>query len=291
MKEYLYMRIAYAALIIIFLFCGILRCSNPWKLTSKELDKLYPARRHVATAYFAVLLLLPCATHPSRPDTQLLAHCFWVLYIPAITSLAFKQYFFHDEIDNRRWLRLAIVGGIPAMITLALAAFACTGGLLSAPHRLTLHAVKLAGFFLTAYQLHVSVWVWHRAVQSKSMPCGLESNNYPRRFSFCIVAVSTVSIIATWVAFFINTPTANAILTGSITLAGMGILITILHPQREKAPLHPAKTYMNQLRMEHAISYAAQHPNAKQAEIAQNSGFGSVKTYTRTKSRYENTPS
>lgn len=47
-------------------------------------------------------------------------------------------------------------------------------------------------------------------------------------------------------------------------------------------------SYVNKLRIEYAIEYSKEHPDAKQSEIAENSGFGSVKTYTRVKKLYEN---
>lgn len=45
-------------------------------------------------------------------------------------------------------------------------------------------------------------------------------------------------------------------------------------------------SYINRLRIEYAIGYAGEHPDADRQEIAVNSGFGSVKTYDRVKKAY-----
>lgn len=44
--------------------------------------------------------------------------------------------------------------------------------------------------------------------------------------------------------------------------------------------------YINGLRMEYAVQYAIDHPEADRNEIAVNSGFGSAKTYDRVKKAY-----
>lgn len=46
-------------------------------------------------------------------------------------------------------------------------------------------------------------------------------------------------------------------------------------------------SYVNRLRMECAIKYQQNHPDAKNEEVAENSGFGSVRTYYRVKNLYE----
>ena len=45
--------------------------------------------------------------------------------------------------------------------------------------------------------------------------------------------------------------------------------------------------YLNVLRMEQAIRYANEHPEAKQQEIADNSGFGSQRSYSRARKLYQ----
>ncbi|MGN1219532.1 MAG: helix-turn-helix domain-containing protein, partial [Candidatus Cryptobacteroides sp.] len=46
-------------------------------------------------------------------------------------------------------------------------------------------------------------------------------------------------------------------------------------------------SFINKLRIEHAAEYSKEHPTATNAEIASNSGFGSVRTYTRVRHLYE----
>lgn len=45
--------------------------------------------------------------------------------------------------------------------------------------------------------------------------------------------------------------------------------------------------YLNVLRIEHALSYISEHPEAKQQEIADNNGFGSLRSYSRARKLYE----
>ncbi|MGM9739023.1 MAG: helix-turn-helix domain-containing protein [Candidatus Cryptobacteroides sp.] len=46
-------------------------------------------------------------------------------------------------------------------------------------------------------------------------------------------------------------------------------------------------SFINKLRIEHAAEYSKEHPTATNSEIASNSGFGSVRTYTRVRHLYE----
>ena len=45
--------------------------------------------------------------------------------------------------------------------------------------------------------------------------------------------------------------------------------------------------FVNTLRIEHAAHYREAHPEASQLEVAVNSGFGTVRTYSRVKKMYE----
>ena len=47
-------------------------------------------------------------------------------------------------------------------------------------------------------------------------------------------------------------------------------------------------SFINKLRIEYAVEYSKEHPTATNAEIASQSGFGSVRTYTRVRNMYDN---
>ena len=47
-------------------------------------------------------------------------------------------------------------------------------------------------------------------------------------------------------------------------------------------------SFINKLRIEYAAEYSREHPTATNSEIAAQSGFGSVRTYTRIRSLYNN---
>lgn len=390
MSEESYHIAAYTALIIVFLFCGLLRLCNPWQLSGKNLDELYPARRIASAAYLSVLLLFPCLLHPQSPDTLFFARSFWIIYIPAISSLAFRQFFFSD--DKRKKLRLAAVGGVSALAILSLFAFACAGGDALMPYSGSVHyAVGVLGVLLAAYLLHVVVWICHEVFLRWRNEYSNE-DDFPRYFAVGICWMSAVTLLAAWGVFFADSALWDAVFVTGITFAGMGILVTILHPQRQKKgagegnaiipdatrsveekpeedeqaektgglqvaempeqaadkmtvvpqertkKLSPSQLdnferlirrkvegkklfldpnlkrdilekdlninhsylsevftlrfgsfykYVNSLRVEYAIRYAAEHPQAKQTEIALHSGFGSVRTYCRVKTLYE----
>lgn len=401
MSEESYHIAAYTALIIVFLFCGLLRLCNPWQLSGKNLDELYPARRIALAAYLSVLLLFPCLLHPQSPDTLLFARSFWIIYIPAVSSLAFRQFFFSG--DKRKKLRLAAVGGVSALAILSLFAFACAGGDALMPYSGSVrYAAGVLGVLLAAYLLHVIVWICHEVFLRWRNEYSNE-DDFPRYFAVSVCWMSAVTLLAAWGVFFADNPLWDAVFVTGITLAGMGILVTILHPQRQKKcageeyaimpdatrsveekpeedeqakktggmqavatmpeqaademtetpesgkektdvpqertkKLSPSQLdnferqirrrvegkklfldpnlkrdvlekelninhsylsevftlrfgsfykYVNSLRVEYALRYAAEHPQAKQTEIALHSGFGSVRTYCRVKTLYE----
>lgn len=387
-----YFGVAYAALLGIFFFCGLLRCCNFWKPLGIDADTLYPARRIVACIYFSVMLLLPCALHPQSADARLLARCFWILFVPAATSLGYKRFFYGDR--RHGLLRLLLVGVVPLVFILALSGIALAGGDMLVPHRkAVIHAAGVLGALLTAYQLHVMLWLWH--VRSGADAVARSADRlFPYNFASGMLLVSSAIQVLTWVDFLSDDISLNTLLAGIVAFAGAAILFTILHPQRvdeasvekmQKIMLairngytvqvvmpdegHPAgdavahvkvaeveapqesaqpkekkymlseaqldnlerqirklvegrrmylnpglkqevlekmlgvnrtylsevfarrfgsfNLYLNTLRMEHAIRYAAEHPDAKQSEVVRHSGFGSDKSYYRAKGTYE----
>lgn len=398
MDEVIYIRVAYAALLFIFLFCGLLRCCNLWQFSGKSVAELYPARREAAVAYFAVLLLFPCVIHPlDASDTWLFARSFWILYIPGIASLAFKKFFFYEDGNRRKLLSHAVVAGLPAVVLSVLFIFACAGGCKLVSYEVIQYGVGVIGIFLAVYLLRITLWVYREAVLNRCNRYS-DKNNFPKFFTFTLLGLLPMILLMAWITFIVGTPECHAGLAAVITLAGMGILIAILHPQWEKPPFavamnsedatlqavsrsdavavdlnEPAiccveedgmeeileeeavhepfagkinrkcslseaqldslerkiremvetkklyldpnlkrKTleekldinrsylsevfalrfgsfnrYLNYLRMEYAIQYAAEHPEAKQTEVALHSGFGSMNTYYRAKILYE----
>lgn len=373
MNEDIYVRAAYAALLLVFLFCGVLRRCNLWRFSGKDVAELYPARNEAVAAYFSVLLLLPCVVHPlDTSDTWLYARSFWILYIPVATSLAFKKFFFNEEAGRKRNLRLIMVGGLPALLLSVLLGYACVGSDELSSHNSVLYGIGAIGMFLAAYMLYVIAQVWRKALPGgRRKRCG-NSDFFPKRFAMGIFWLPLVVLVVAWGAFINGTPEWHLAIAGSITVGGMGILVTILHPQWEKSrlplvvspktgvmqtarqpegvPDRPSRkenrkcslseaqldsmerqirkivesgklyldpnmkqemlekkldinrsylsevfarrfgslsVYLNTLRMEHAVRYAAEHPDAKLAEIVQRSGFGSMNTYYRAKTAYE----
>lgn len=372
MNEDIYVRVAYAALLLVFLFCGVLRRCNLWRFSGKDVAELYPARNEAAAAYFSVLLLLPCVVHPlDTSDTWLYARSFWILYIPVAASLAFRKFFFNEVADRRRNLRLVMVGGLPALLLSVLFGYACVGSDEPSFHNSVLYGIGTLGMFLAAYMLHVVLQVYHKAIQDRQAECR-DNDSFPKRFALVIFWIPPAMLAIAWGVFVTNGPLWHLCIAGSITVAGMGILVTILHPQWEKSrltlaaspktsvvqtarqpeavPDRPSRkgdrkcslseaqldsmerqirkivesgklyldpnlkqgnlekmlninrsylsevfarrfgslsVYLNTLRMEHTVRYAAEHPDAKLVEIVQHSGFGSMNTYYRAKTAYE----
>lgn len=383
-----YFGVAYAALIVIFVFCGLLRCCDLWKPLGKSADELYPARRIVACVYFSVLLLLPCALHPQSPDARLLARCFWVLFIPAATSLSYKRFFYGDSRYKR--LRIALVGGIPLAAALALSCIALVGGNKLSPYRgAVVHATGTLGALLTAYEIHVMLWLWH--IRSGSDAAARAADKlFPRKFASWMLLMSSAVLAFTWVEFLFGSTSTNTAFAGTIAFVGIVLIFIILHPQRveknegkvfvqpetvktvvameaegdacctgwyetedtpeedqqesnqpkgvKKCTLSDAQLdtieqqirqlvegrklylnsnlkqealekelkvnhyylsevfarrfgslnrYLNNLRIEHAQLYVAEHPDAKQSEVAHHSGFGSVNSYYRARKTCE----
>lgn len=225
-----YMRVAYAALLFIFMLCGVLRCLDFCTPLGKNADELYPARRIVACIYFSVVLLLPCTLHPQSADAQLLARCFWVLFIPAATSLGYKRFFFGDKLRKR--LRIALVGGVPVLFTLALSCIALAGGDMLLPHKkAVIHAAGILGALLTAYEIHVLIWLCH-IMSGADVAARAADKLFPKNFALRMFGVSLAVLVVTWWIFLFKGMQANAAFAGSIAFIGLLILLVILHPQR-----------------------------------------------------------
>lgn len=374
MSEHTYITVAYAVLIFIFSFCGILRFCNLFPHAIRNMEEFYPARKFVAGVYFSVVLLFPCMLHPYSPDAHLLARCFWIVYIPASASLAFRRFFLPDKPLSRTENLLA--GAVPAMAMLVMAAFALSGGDTMQRHSdVIIGSVEVMAVLLTAYLARVTLQVWH-IIHGRAEKVGCETAHpVPRRFASGIFMLPLAAQLAACGVHLSSSALASAAFTTFTAVIGAMILVAILRPQRivnngtalteyhgdeaeehtgdsaasddeentneEKTTKLPAQTidkierqvrdaverdrmylnpdltkadlvsllgindlylhivlkdrfgpfnkYINTLRMEHAIRYESEHPDVKREELALKSGFGSVRTYYRAKTQYEQT--
>lgn len=229
MNESLYVRVSYAALIAIFMFCGVLRSRNLWPQADKDINELYPARKMAIMTYFSVLLLVPCLLYPQSTDARLFARCFWIIWIPAVSSLSFKRFFLGDL--KHRKLRLALVGGVPFTVILILFAFALRGGdtLFIYSERILLVAGAL-GVMLTLYLMNVTKWIWQLIFNKDNS----EDNDKSPTLHFAegMFWLPLAVMFVAWVTYIMDNPLANVILTTWITVSGLAILVIILQPQR-----------------------------------------------------------
>lgn len=357
MDEHIYVRVAYALMLLVFMFCGCLRCCNLWNYSTGKMSDVYPARREAAIAFFGVALLFPCVAYPfGTVDTWIFVRCFWILYVPSTASLALKKFFFKEENPKRTQFRLVLVGGIPVLLSLVLFGYACMGGAsLDAGHWL-IDTVTVTGALLGTYLIYVlaELVVMMRRTDDEQQCASVA---FPRKFGRGITAVCLAGLALAWAVFIADSATMHTVIAASAMFSGMGILITILHPQwkpsakglallpamstekegrknllsetqldilerqirqlveTEKLFLEPDLTrgtlkerldinhsylsevfsrrfgslnrYLNTLRMEYALRYAAEHPNIKLTEVARVSGFGSMNTFYRAKKQYE----
>lgn len=377
MSEHTYITAAYAVLIFIFSFCGVLRFCNLFPHAIRNMEEFYPARKFVAGVYFSVVLLFPCMLHPYSPDAHLLARCFWIVYIPASASLAFRRFFLPDNPLSRTENILA--GAVPAMAMLVMAAFALSGGDTMQRHSdVIISSVEVMAVLLTAYLARVTLQVWH-IIHGRAEKVGCETARpVPRRFASGIFMLPLAAQLAACGVHLSSSALTSAAFATFTAVIGAMILVVILRPQRivnngtalteyhrdeaeentaasdndeekadeektndEKTTKLPAQTidkierqvrdaverdrmylnpnltkadlvsllgindlylhivlkdlfgpfnkYINTLRMEHAIRYESEHPDVKREELALKSGFGSVRTYYRAKTQYEQT--
>lgn len=254
--------VAYAALLFIFVLCGVLRSIDFWTpLGVKNADEIYPARRIVACIYFSVVLLLPCALHPQSTDAQLLARCFWVLFIPAATALGYKRFFFGDKLHKR--LRIALVGGVPVLFTLVLSCIALAGGDMLAQHeKAVIHAAGILGALLTAYEIHVMIWLFH-IMSGTDTAARAADELFPKNFALRMLWVSSLVLVATWVIFLLDSVFVNAAFAGIIALIGLLILLVILHPQRVEKETGDGKDKKNGVPFMVAVT-----PNGDTVQVA-----------------------
>lgn len=374
MTPYVYYAAACLVLVLTFTICGIVRRFHLCHPYDKNAAYFYPAYKIVSLSYLAVWFQAPYLLHWHSADSWLLVRSFFIIYIPVISSLAFKSFFFGDR--NRRRLRTALVG-IPAMgVMTFLFILACRGGNVSEKNELITAIVIILSFSLTAYLLRVTLWL-RQQIRDFMHNEYSDENDFPIKFASAIVFLPITSAIFAWVIFLCDSRAMTACFSIVTAIVGLAILLIILYPQRnghmlmtdttpsgstEKTPsddvlcsktdvperrlsnkrqagslpehqkdrlekqirtlihekqlfLQPGlrrsqlseqlgsnRTYLsvvfkerfgsfyyyiNSLRIEYAIRYAEEHPDADCHEIALNSGFGSVKTYNRVKKAYE----
>lgn len=231
MNEHTYITVAYAVLIFIFSFCGILRFCNLFPHAIRNMEELYPARKFVVGVYFSVVLLLPCMLHPYSPDARLLARCFWIVYIPASASLAFRRFFLPDNPLSRTENLLA--GAVPAMTMLVLSAFALSGGDTLQQHSdVITGSVEVMAVLLTVYLARVTLQVWH-IIHGRSEKIGCKTAHpVPRRFASGIFMLPLAAQFAAWGVHLSSSALASAAFATFTAVIGAMILVAILRPQR-----------------------------------------------------------
>ena len=357
MDEHLYIRIVYALMLLVFMFCGCLRCCNLWNFSAGRMSEVYPARGEAAAAYFSVVLLFPFVLYPvGTVDTWTFVRCFWIIYVPAAASLALKKFFFRDTDCKGKIYRIVFVGVIPSVVLVFMFIFACMGGARFGSGHWIIYFVGSLGGCLGIYMIYVLCGICRKAwVGANVNPS--DPDIFPRRFGMTISGVCIAGLGMAWAVFIVNTTQIHATIAVIALMAGMGILVAILHPQWKSVPegvrtraglaLHRGSRknilsearleslehqirriveseklyldpdlkrdtlkerleinhsylsevftrrfgslnrYLNLLRMEYAMRYAAEHPQVKLTEVARISGFGSMNTFYRTKKQYE----
>lgn len=238
MNEYIYITAAYAVLIFTFSFCGILRLCNLFPHAIKNMEDIYPARRLVVGIYFSVLLLFPCMIYPQSYDVQLLARCFWIIYIPLSASLAFRRFFHTDRRMNRK--EYTMVGAIPVMAVLILFAFAVVGGDSLLRYKdIAVNLMELISIALTVYLTHVTLGIW-KLIHGHKEETVTSPSSVPLHFALGIFWLPLVAQIMAWGVHLYDSAFASATLAAATAVMGAVILVAILRPQR----IANAKTYL-----------------------------------------------
>lgn len=227
MNTDVYIILAYTVLIFIFMFCGVLRMCNLFPHAIKNMSDFYPARKLVVGIYFSVMLLLPCVFYPQSSDALLLARCFWILYIPASASLAFRLFFQRGK--GLGAMEYLCVGGIPLAVMLVMSVFALLGGEALCRHEdIVTGIVDFLFIVLTVCLIRVTLWIWkmiHGKADVSSVPT-------PRRFALGIFWLPLVALFVARFVYHMDSAVASATFAVATALVGSGILVVILRPQR-----------------------------------------------------------
>lgn len=196
----------------------------------KNMEDIYPARRLVVGIYFSVLLLFPCMLYPQSHDAQLLARCFWIIYIPLSASLAFRRFFHADRCMNRK--EYIIVCAIPVMVVLILFAFAVVGGDSLQQHKdIAVSLVELISIALTAYLTRVTLGIW-KLIHEHKEETVTSAYSVPLHFALGIFWLPLVAQILAWGVHLYDSAFASATLAAATAVMGSVILVVILRPQR-----------------------------------------------------------
>lgn len=225
--------VIYSLTVCAFLFCAVLRMLDLWKSQSRNVDEMYPARKLATVMYLLGAMQFPVVIHPASGDAWLLAQCFWVLYIPMAYSLGIKRFFFGDREYTQ--LRLWLVGGVPVAFLLGLFAIACLGGnVLAEMSTSILICATVIAVGLAVYQLRVSLWL-RRLIINFNHDIYSSDENFPSKFATGITTVASLAIVIAWVVFLLGDRLWLTSFSLFITLIAVGVLVVILHPQRECA--------------------------------------------------------
>lgn len=115
---------------------------------------------------------------------------------------------------------------------LVLAGIAMAGGNMLMPCKdVIIYVTGVLGTLLTAYQLHVTMWLW-RIMSGIDAAARATDRLFPNKFASRMLLVSTLALVATWGEFLFGDVSTSTAFAGAIAILGLGIFFVILHPQR-----------------------------------------------------------
>lgn len=193
----------------------------------------YPSRKLVTVAFLSLMLQIPYIVNWDSADAWLSIRCFYVIYIPLISTLALRKYFFFD-VHRKKHIYLSVASAVPVLIMLVMFGFACAGGSTLMQWRsIVLCITALASILLTAYLLHVTKWL---ARQISDYQHGEYSNDddFPIRFARGLIYLPIIMWSVAWIIFVLDSRILNAVFSVFLAIVGLILLIVILHPQRVK---------------------------------------------------------
>lgn len=332
----------------------------------------YPARKVVTVSYLSACLQIPYLINLQSGDAWFLVRSFFILYIPVISSVAFKSFFFGGKTRCR--FGQTVVCCLSGVVLLSLFSLASLGGNFSEIHGWIKTSVVVLSMLFFVYLFRITLWL--RSQISNYLHGEYSSeDDFPIRFASVMVFIPLLTTLVAWWIFLCDSKAMTAFFSIVVAVVGLVILLVILHPQRSGSglvsiaavvddeeqvrdesekeeelegcddtvlirradvlPEHAKDrleqqirklvyerqlflqpglkrselsemlgsnrtyvsivfkerfgsfySYINTLRIEYAIRYAESHPEADRQEVAVNSGFGSVKTYSRVKKAY-----
>ena len=317
--DYMLYADACLAYMVTAVVCAVIRWRHMCHPYDEQADYFYPARRQVTFFYAVNLMQLPYYLWPSDEGTWLYIRCFSIICIPVCFTMLFARYFKWQQLKQPKNILLL---GLPmlALACMMVAVMLHDASWFERHAAWLKYMFGGVGLLLAIRLAAILRWI-KTGIDSFHRNNYAAEDDFPFHFAKRAIWTPLVWVAFSWTVFLSGSRDVKLALDIFLSIWMVRLLCHTLHPQRmlrtevveqefdHNGEYQREKTdnsdirketdtddtisrfiaevgyynLINMFRLRYATLYKQQHPQAKQVEVAEQSGYISDQALSRAK--------